>query len=92
MPGENVDTFTHFQIWLYSKELPLTDISGEELDEVDLVDLYIFGEARNIPEFINAAMDALITRTRRIQQRCGGISCGFRVFAGVAQELSPERW
>lgn len=45
MSGENVDTFTHFQIWLYSKKLPLTDKSGEELDEVDLVDLYIFGEA-----------------------------------------------
>lgn len=30
---------------LYSKKLPLTDKSGEELDEVDLVDLYIFGEA-----------------------------------------------
>ena len=62
MPDEDVDTFTCFQIWLYSKELPLTDISGEELDEVDFVDLYIFGEARDIPEFQNAVMDALITK------------------------------
>ena len=59
---ESVDTFTYFQIWLHSKELPLTDISGEELDDAEFVDQYIFGEARDIPDFQNAVMDALITK------------------------------
>ena len=62
MPDEDIEMFNYFQIWLYTKEIPLTDKAGKEINSDVIVDLYIFGEARDIPDLQNAAIDAFITK------------------------------
>ena len=50
MPDEDIEMFNYFQIWLYTKEIPLTDKAGKEINSDAIVDLYYFGEARDIPD------------------------------------------
>ena len=62
MPDEDIEMFNYFLIWLYTKEIPLTDKAGKEINNDVVVDLYIFGEARDILDLQNAAIDAFITK------------------------------
>jgi hypothetical protein len=68
MAEEDVDTFSHFQYWLYSGNI-ITEDNGEKLDQNDdgkewsmLVNLFIFAEARGIPGLQNAAIDRIIDK------------------------------
>ena len=54
MPEEEVDVFKHFQYWLYSKSIVMTDQSENDIDWRILIDLFILGEARLVrPVAIN---------------------------------------
>ncbi|KAL2050713.1 hypothetical protein ABVK25_008950 [Lepraria finkii] len=62
MPDEDIEMFKSFQIGLYTKEIPLADKAGKEINSDIFVDLHILEEARGIPDLQSAAIDAFITQ------------------------------
>ena len=88
MPDEDIEMFNYFQIWLYTKKTPLTDKAEKEINSDIVVDLYIFGEARNIPDLQNAAIDAFITQVLGSRQFPTGL---IRYVYGNIAEKSPLR-
>ena len=59
---EDVTTFKHFQYWLYSRTLLMTQQSENDIEWDILVDLFILGEAHGIPHLQNAAIDGLVSK------------------------------
>ena len=62
MPDEDVVTFEHFQIWLYSNKIYTTDAIENDIPWDILTGLYIFAEVRGIPHLQNAVIDAYIDK------------------------------
>lgn len=60
LPEEDVEVFELFQFWLYSDRLLDTDESVADLSASLLIGLYLFAEARCIPQLQNMSIDALI--------------------------------
>ncbi|KAI4134206.1 MAG: hypothetical protein LQ347_001717 [Umbilicaria vellea] len=60
LPEEDVEVFELFQFWLYSDKLFDTGESVADLSASLLISLYLFAEARCIPQLQNMAIDALI--------------------------------
>lgn len=60
LPEEDVEVFELFQFWLYSDKLLDTGESVADLSASLLIGLYLFAEARCIPQLQNMTIDALI--------------------------------
>ncbi|KAL9631440.1 MAG: hypothetical protein Q9164_005891, partial [Protoblastenia rupestris] len=65
LPEDDINTFTHFQYWLYTDTVLLArqdnDLKNRDIDWATLMRLYIFGQARQVPLLQNAVMDGFIT-------------------------------
>ena len=69
LPHVTVAVMEEFIDWLYTEKLHVLDIDGKGESEKDalssmrrgqLIDLYIFGDAQNVPTLRHATIDALI--------------------------------
>ncbi|KAK4953967.1 hypothetical protein LTR10_008571 [Elasticomyces elasticus] len=68
---EDVTIFRHFVKWLYSGQLPITPVKGDNFDV--LCDLWLLGDRRNVPLLQNQALDAIrdeTVRTCSVPNRC----------------------
>ncbi|KAK5741741.1 hypothetical protein LTR17_003732 [Elasticomyces elasticus] len=54
---EDATLFRHFVKWLYSKELPITPVKGDNFGV--LCDLWLLGDRRDVPLLQNQALDAM---------------------------------
>lgn len=59
---EDVTVFKHFQYWLYSRAILMTETSTNDIEWIVLVDLYVLGETRGIPQLQNDAIDGFISK------------------------------
>ena len=59
---EDVSLFERFQLWLYSRSLLSDEETVKGISWQALIELYLFGEVRHIPDLRNAAVDALIDK------------------------------
>ncbi|KAL9611629.1 MAG: hypothetical protein Q9167_003744 [Letrouitia subvulpina] len=57
LPSDSTDVFAVFEEWLYSQTLQLEDT--QENNVIFLMELHVFGDKVAVPEFQNAAMNAL---------------------------------
>ena len=68
LPEDDVEIITYFQYWLYCRDIPIKTSNKDGDDREDktdwqfkmLIDLFIFSEARGIPELQNAAIHFFI--------------------------------
>ena len=60
---EESDTlFERFQLWIYSGSVFSNEETDKDIEWDDLLALYAFGEARNIPHLKNSTINALINK------------------------------
>ncbi|KAK4692431.1 hypothetical protein P7C71_g4776, partial [Lecanoromycetidae sp. Uapishka_2] len=62
MEEEDVTTFKHFQYWLYTRNLLMSQETKNDIDWNVLTGLFILGEVRGIPHLQNAAIDGIIAK------------------------------
>lgn len=62
LPEDTVKTFKYFQLWVYTGNILESHETAKDINFATLIDLYLFGEARGIPELQNATMDVLFQR------------------------------
>jgi len=62
MLGDCAEMFKHFQFWLYSNTINMSTNKRFDIEWKQLIDLFIFGEARGIPNLMNCAIDGLIDK------------------------------
>ncbi|KAL9631775.1 MAG: hypothetical protein Q9164_005706, partial [Protoblastenia rupestris] len=59
---DDPDTFERSQLWLYSRELRDASETTKDVKWTVLVRVFLFGEARGIPELQNAAIDLFLDK------------------------------
>jgi hypothetical protein len=63
LPGEYQDAFEIFYNWLYTRTMYTPTDKGEiPLGYRSIVESYVFGDAHQIPEFSNAALNTLVQK------------------------------
>ena len=62
LPEDDAIVFSHFELWLYTGNILESHESAIDIDWDVLTNIYLFGEARGIPELQNEAVDVLIDK------------------------------
>jgi len=62
LPDEKPQMFKYLQLWIYSGNILASHESVESVSWHVLFDLWIFGDARGIPDLQNAVIDVLINK------------------------------
>ncbi|KAK3645704.1 hypothetical protein LTR56_008891 [Elasticomyces elasticus] len=57
LPNENVSTFEPFVRWLYTRKLPETPATGDDIR--NLINLWLFADRRECPLLANQVLDAV---------------------------------
>lgn len=68
LPDESVEMFKHFQFWVYSGSILEAHENTNFIAWGLLIELWVFGEARGIPDLQNAVIDALINKNYTSKQ------------------------
>ncbi len=64
LPEDDPEMFTHFEFWLYTGSVLESHESAKDISYKILTDVYLFGEARGIPELQNEAINVYIDKIR----------------------------
>ncbi|KAK5682983.1 hypothetical protein LTS10_004511 [Elasticomyces elasticus] len=79
---EDATLFRHFVRWLYSKELPITPVKGDNFGV--LCDLWLLGDRRDVPLLQNQALDAI--RDEVVRTSTVPISCMPKIYANTTEK------
>lgn len=68
LPEDDPVVFSHFELWLYTGNILESHESVEDIGWDILTKIYLFGDARGIPELQNEAIDLYIDKNHAIHE------------------------